>query len=193
LDGHLEIDAAGLKSLAQARDDTMERERRQQLERDYEKLWNDYGASLSRLASSYEFLPQAREDLLQEIRLALWTALPNFRGDCSLRTFVYRIAHNRALTHVWRRKAHPLDEEEPPDVVDPKSNPERSAIQNANQSKLMAAVRSLPVPYRQVITMTLEELPQVEIAAVLGISENNVAVRLNRARKLLRDKLGGVR
>lgn len=191
MDGELEIDLAGIESLAQARDETMERERRQQLELEYEKLWSEYGASLSRLASSYEFLPQAREDLLQEIRLALWTALPNFRGDCSLRTFVYRIAHNRALTHVWRRKAQPLDDEEPPDVMDPKSNPERSAIQTANYSKLMAAIRSLPVPYRQVITMTLEELPQAEIASVLGISENNVAVRVNRARKLLREKMGG--
>ncbi len=169
----------------------MERGRRQQLEQAYERLWNEYGACLSRLAGSYEFLPQAREDLLQEIRLALWTALPSFRGDCSMRTFVYRIAHNRALTHIWRRKAQPLDEEEPPDVVDPKSNPERSAIQNANYSKLMTAIRCLPLPYRQVITMTLEDLPQAEIAAVLGVTENNVAVRLNRARKLLREKMGG--
>jgi RNA polymerase sigma-70 factor (ECF subfamily) len=191
LRGEFEIDAAQIESLTQARDEIMERERREQLERDYEQLWSEYGASLSRLASSYEFLPQAREDLLQEIRLALWTALPNFRGDCSLRTFVYRIAHNRALTHVWKRKAQPLGETEPPDVVDASSNPERSAIQNANHSKLMAAIRSLPVPYRQVITMTLEELPQAEIASVLGISENNVAVRVNRARKLLREKMGG--
>ena len=169
----------------------MERVRRQQLERDYENLWNEYGASLSRLASSYEYLPQAREDLLQEIRLALWTALSKFRGECSMRTFVYRIAHNRALTHVWRRQAQPIDEVEAPDVPDPKANPERSAMQNADHTKLMAALRKLPLSYRQIITMTLEELPQAEIAAVLGISENNVAVRLNRARRLLREEMGG--
>ena len=189
MNGELEIAVAALESLAQ-RDEIMDRERRQQLERDYESLWNEFGVSLARLASSYEYLPQAREDLLQEIRLALWTALPKFRGDCSLRTFVYRIAHNRAMTHLWRRKVQPVTEEEPPDVTDPKANPERSAIQNANHAKLMAAIRKLPLPFRQVITMTLEELPQSEIAAVLGISENNVAVRLNRARKLLREQMG---
>ena len=58
------------------------------------------------------------------------------------------------------------------------------------QARLAQAIRSLPVAYRQVITMSLEGLPHGEIALVLGISESNVAVRLNRARALLREKLG---
>ncbi len=83
-----------------------------ELQREYETILRDYGASLSRLVASYEASPDAREDLLQEIQLALWKALPSFRGDCSVRTFVYRVAHNRALTHAWRRRAqqHASDE-----------------------------------------------------------------------------------
>jgi RNA polymerase sigma factor (sigma-70 family) len=131
----------------------------------------------------------AREDLLQDIRLAIWTALPRFRSQSSLRTFVFRIAHNRALTHVWRRKAAgPVAE--PEDVVDSRADPEVSAIQNANRSRLVEAIRGLPIPFRQVITLALEDLPHAEIAAVLGISENNVAVRMTRARKLLEEKMG---
>jgi RNA polymerase sigma factor (sigma-70 family) len=76
------------------------------------------------------------------------------------------------------------------EIIDPKANPEASAIRNAMHDRLAHAVQSLPVAYRQVITMALEELPNVEIALVLGISESNVAVRLNRARALLREKLG---
>ncbi|PWT90281.1 MAG: RNA polymerase subunit sigma-70, partial [Proteobacteria bacterium] len=76
-------------------------------------------------------------------------------------------------------------------VSDPSPSAESAAIRSAGHASLLAAVRRLPIPYRQVIAMTLEELPQPEIAAVLGITENNVAVRLNRARKLLRRELGG--
>jgi RNA polymerase sigma-70 factor (ECF subfamily) len=172
-------------------DDTAAHARRQELERRYESLCRQYGDSLFRLASSYESVPDAREDVLQEIRMALWKALPAFRGECSLRTFVYRVAHNRGLTHVWRRRTQAQASEDFPEVGDPRPSPESSAIRNSDYASLMKAIRRLPIAYRQVITMALDELPQSEIAAVLGISENNVAVRLNRARKLLRQELGG--
>jgi RNA polymerase sigma-70 factor (ECF subfamily) len=166
--------------------------RRDQLEAEYERLWAEFGASLGRLASSYESRPHACEDLLQDIRLAIWTALPRFRGDASLRTFVFRIAHNRALTHVWQRKkaGQPEESEE---VVDERENPEASAIQTANRLRLVEAIRGLPIPFRQVLTLALEDLTHAEIAAVLGISENNVAVRMNRARNLLKEILGSRR
>jgi RNA polymerase sigma-70 factor (ECF subfamily) len=169
------------------------REGREELELVYEKALAEFGDGLYRLASSYESVADAREDLLQEIRLALWKALPSFRGECSVRTFVYRVAHNRGLTHVWRRKAQAQASEDFPEPGDPRPDPERSAIRNADHESLMAAIRQLPVPYRQVITMALEELPQAEMAAVLGTSEGNIAVRLTRARKMLRQELGAKR
>lgn len=162
--------------------------RREKLETEYEQLWRDHGASLARLASSYELNAHAREDLLQEIRLAIWVALPQFRGESSLRTFLFRIAHNRALTHVWRRKRI-LAAEDPEETVDTRNGPEAAAIEALNCSRLMIAIRQLPLPFRQVITLSLEDLSHADIASVLGISENNVAVRMNRARKLLREKL----
>ena len=165
---------------------------REQLEAEYERLWAEFGASIGRLASSYESRAHAREDLLQDIRLAIWTALPRFRGDASMRTFVFRIAHNRALTHVWRRK-NAGQPEEAENVVDARENPEASAIENTNRAKLVDAIRGLPIPFRQVITLALEDLSHAEIAAVLGISENNVAVRMNRARNLLKEILGSRR
>jgi RNA polymerase sigma factor (sigma-70 family) len=161
------------------------------LEEEYQHIWAEYRESMVRLVYSYESLPHAREDLLQEIQLALWKALPSFRGECTTRTFVYRIAHNRALTHAWRQRKHVPSVESDLELSDPRPSPESTAIHNAEQSWLVDAIRRLPIMYRQVITMTLDELPQSEIAAVLGLTENNVAVRLNRARKLLRQVLGG--
>jgi RNA polymerase sigma factor (sigma-70 family) len=188
--GNLPLAAAGWELIA-PHERGMESNRRKELESQYEDVWREYGASLSRLAASYEFLPQAREDLLQEIRLAIWTALPRFRGESSMRTFIYRIAHNRALTHVWRRGAQPAPTSSLEEPADHRPTPESLAVRAADQVRLMQAIRNLPVPYRQVITMALDDLPPAEIAAVLGITDNNVGVRLNRARKMLREKLGG--
>jgi RNA polymerase sigma factor (sigma-70 family) len=159
----------------------------------YESLLAAYQPALTRMAASYEWAPYQREDLLQEILLAIWKALPKFRGDCSERTFIFRIAQNRCLTHIWQRGRDAQISDDPPDLVDPRSNPEVQAIALREQNRLQDAIRSLPIAYRQVLTLTLEDLSQAEIAAVLGITENNAAVRLNRARNALRKMLGGPR
>jgi RNA polymerase sigma-70 factor (ECF subfamily) len=159
---------------------------RRALTAQYERIFDAYGAALVRLTASYESLPQAREDLLQEILLAIWRALPGFRGDCSEKTFALRVAHNRCLTHVWKRGKSPPSEAELPELPDPRKSPETIAIDNRRRETLLAAIRALPVNYRQVITLALEDLTPPEIAAVLGVTENNVAVRLNRARNALR-------
>jgi RNA polymerase sigma factor (sigma-70 family) len=156
---------------------------------DYERLLARYLPALKRLAACYEARPHAREDLLQEILLAIWKALPGFRGDCSERTFVFRVAHNRCLSHVWRRTQRAGVENELVEVADPGGSPEQQVIDQRRREALLDAIRRLALPYRQAISLVLEDLPVAEIAAVLGISENNVAVRLNRARKMLRAML----
>jgi RNA polymerase sigma-70 factor (ECF subfamily) len=155
----------------------------------YERIVSAYGPALVRLTACYESRPHAREDLLQEILLAIWKTLPGFRGECSQKTFVLRVAHNRCLTHVWRRGKSAESPAELPEVPDPRKSPETMAIDNLRRESLLAAIRALPVNYRQAITLALEDLAPAEIAAVLGVTENNVAVRLNRARKALRSIL----
>jgi RNA polymerase sigma factor (sigma-70 family) len=158
----------------------------------FNRIMYEYGPALSRLAFGYEKVTGAREELTQEIALAIWQALPHFRGECSERTFVYRIAHNRGLTHVCRRHpAHqPLDELSPlREPVDPRPHPEQQAAITHQRDRLRSAIQRLPLAYRQVVMLMLEELPHAEIAEVLGITESNVAVRLNRARKALKEAL----
>jgi RNA polymerase sigma-70 factor, ECF subfamily len=161
-------------------------------EQSFDRILRDYGPSLSRLAAGYERQDGAREELVQEIALAIWQALPHFRGECSERTFVYRIAHNRALTHACRRRpAHqPLEElPEPLEPIDPRPHPEQQVTITRQRDRLRRAIQQLPLVHRQVIMLTLEELSQAEIAEVLGITENNVGVRLSRARKALKEAL----
>jgi RNA polymerase sigma factor (sigma-70 family) len=168
-------------------------EHRQALEAQFARILSEYGAAISRLAFSYDAVAGAREELVQEIALAIWQALPHFRGECSERTFVYRIAHNRGLSHVWKRRPihQPLEElEESEQPVDPRPHPEEQVAQTDQRARLMSAIHSLPVTQRQMIVLTLEGLSHAEMAEVIGITENNVAVRLNRARKMLKHALG---
>jgi len=165
------------------------------LEQHFERILAANGPALSRLAASYTNTLSDRDDLLQEIGFAIWQALPQFRGECSERTFAFRIAHNRGITHLTRARSQAggsisgsIDEEEM-EVHDPAPGPESDLAQRQRAGKLRQAVHRLPVAYRQVVMLTLEGLGYKEISDVLGISESNVGVRLNRARQLLHDLL----
>jgi RNA polymerase sigma-70 factor, ECF subfamily len=164
---------------------------RDELERRFDALLAVHGPALGRLAASYTRGLAEREDLLQDIALAIWRALPRFRGESSERTFVFRIAHNRAITQVGRRRPETVDlREDELIVADTRPDPERSFSAGQQGERLLDAIRRLPLPYAQVITLTLEGLGYAEIAEVLGISETNVGARLTRARQTLRALLG---
>jgi RNA polymerase sigma-70 factor (ECF subfamily) len=152
----------------------------------YLRLLGSHEAAIRRLAASYERDAGRRQDLVQDIWLALWQALPAFRGDCSERTFVFRIAHNRAVSHIqhWRlRHTEPLPAVDPVDAS--AADPERALSERERVERLQEAVRRLPLGLRQATVLMLEGLSQKEMADVLGITENNVAVRLTRARAAL--------
>jgi RNA polymerase sigma-70 factor (ECF subfamily) len=147
-----------------------------------------HGPGLSRVIAAYARPGADQDDLGQEVALAVWQALPHFRGESSERTFVFRIAHNRGLTFVARRRPPAEAKDEPASNA---PGPEREVDGRRRVERLFAAMRRLPVSYRQVLTLALEEMPHAEIATCLGITEGNVAVRLNRARTALKRELGG--
>ena len=155
----------------------------------FDSLLSAHGPALGRLAASYTRGAAEREDLLQEIVFAIWQALPRFRGECSERTFIFRIAHNRAISHVGRRRLPLVEGDEHLEVSSPGPDPERALSNEQNGQQLIEAIRRLPLPYAQVVTLTLEELTYAEIGEVLGISETNVGARLTRARDMLRTLL----
>jgi RNA polymerase sigma factor (sigma-70 family) len=163
---------------------------RADLEASFATLLQAHERPLGRLAASYVRTPGEREDLLQDILLAIWRALPRFRGECSERTFVFRIAHNRAITYLSKRAPVTVGVDEEMDLADAMSNPENALAQNEHGRFLLEAIRRLPVGYAQVVTLTLEGLSYAETADVLGISETNVGARLTRARQMLRKRLG---
>ena len=154
----------------------------------FHRLLREYGPAIERLASAYEPDPNEREDLMQEIVFALWNALPSFRGECSERTFAFRIAQNRGLTHRWRRRrrdAQLVDLSVVSEIADPHTLDD-APPRDIGRQELVAAVQRLQGLQRDVIALSLEGLTNGEIADVIGISEGNVGVRLSRGRAALR-------
>jgi RNA polymerase sigma-70 factor (ECF subfamily) len=133
-----------------------------------------------------------REDLFQEIAVALWQALPRFRGDCTERTYVYRVAHNTALSFATSRQRRVTREqpryENDSDQTDV-ANPERDAIHNQKRQMLWRAVQELPITDRQIVLLHLEGLSATEIEAATGFTAGKVAMRLSRVRKRLAEQL----
>lgn len=141
------------------------------------------------MAASYTRDTAERDDLLQDIVIAIWRALPAFRGECSERTFVFRIAHNRGISHLAARRPPATALTDEVDIADATPTPEQTLVSEQQGRRLLTAVQDLAIGYRQVVTLMLEGLSYAEIAEVLGISESNVGARLTRARQLLRKRL----
>jgi RNA polymerase sigma factor (sigma-70 family) len=162
----------------------------------YEDLLRRYVPALQRLAWSYERDAAAREDLFQEIALALWTALPRFRGDSSERTWVYRVAHNTAISFVSQHRRRAQREHASDETPEPSAAPfqEVDAIERQRREQLWTAVQALPLSDRQLMILHLEGLSAKDIEAVTGITAGAVATRLTRTRQkltaLLRERAG---
>jgi RNA polymerase sigma-70 factor (ECF subfamily) len=161
------------------------------LEQRFAALMKAEGAALARLAASYARGSDDRDDLFQEIAVAIWQALPRFRGECSERTFVFRIAHNRGLAYVTRRRPPTIESGEELELRDRRPDPEQSLSVEQERQRLLDVILKLPVGYRQVVTLALEGMSYAEIGDVLGITESNAGARLTRARQMLRTWLKG--
>ena len=155
----------------------------------FERIVAEHGPLISCIAMSYEADPALREDLTQQIFLAVWQALPAYRADASLKTFIARIAQNRAISYVAKQVRQPPVAELPEVLEAEQPNPEESAIGANERHVLLEATRRLPLPQRQVIVLVLEGFDYAEIAEMLNIAPNALALRLNRAKAALKTML----
>lgn len=154
----------------------------------YQQAVASYGAALARLASGYEADPDSRRDLLQEIHLALWRSFEGFAARCSLRTWVYRVAHNAATSHVIRQRrvrARTFVSLEEIEVTSDRNAAEQSAGQREALGQLLALIQRLKPLDRQVILSYLEGMDAASIGETTGISPGNVATKIHRIKSIL--------
>ena len=155
----------------------------------YTRVAAEFGPPLARLAAAYEIDTSRQQDLLQEIHFSLWRSLATFRGQCSLRTWVYQVGHNTASTYVRgqrrRRRMNSVSLEDLDELVH-QADVERLVDDAAIRGKINDLIERLKPVDRNVLLLYLEGLKAVEISDVVGISPSNVAQKIHRARKYLK-------
>ena len=144
---------------------------------------------ITRLARVYAADPEDRKDLFQEILYQLWRSHGSFKGESSWTTWIYRVALNTAITSFRRVRKLPEHAQLEEDI--PVESRSHESLEQDERTKLLyRAIRSLNKVDRAVITLYLEDLSYREIANILGISEDNAGVRLNRIKGKLRTFFG---
>ena len=155
----------------------------------YGEAANTYGPALDRLAKAYEADPDRRRDLLQEIHVALWRSLGNFDQRCSLRTWVYRVAHNVAASHIIRDHRIYSHELVSLEAADSKTASEPDPVERIDENRalewLTRMIRQLKPLDRQVMLLYLEGLDAAAIGEISGISARNVATKIHRIKTIL--------
>ncbi|MDO6775520.1 RNA polymerase sigma factor [Shewanella sp. 3_MG-2023] len=149
-----------------------------------DKLLEAFWPRLSRIASTYEAIPQLQQELVQEMAMAIWLSLNSFRGDSSVETFMYKISHNVGVGHIKKQVKQVKTTSEDYDI--PVTFSLEKGIANDQQlDRLMSAIWQLPLIQRQIITLYLDGVKQQNIAEIVGMSENNIAVKITRTKKSL--------
>lgn len=154
----------------------------------YQAAAAEFGPAIARLARAYEADPDLARDLMQDIHVAIWKSFAVFDGRCSIRTWVYRVAHNTATSHVLsRRRRRPealysLEELALP--ADP-DDPEATVGARRAMERLMGLIQGLKPADRQVALLYLEDLDAAAIGEVTGLTPGAVAVKIHRLKAVL--------
>jgi RNA polymerase sigma factor (sigma-70 family) len=154
-----------------------------------EEIVEVHAAMVRRIACAYERHPDRIDDLVQDVWIAVWQALPRLNDQSTLKSYIARITQNICVTHVRRalvRQAEPLTDTLP----DPALAPDDATAHAVRLARLIDAVRSLPDNLKAVASLYLEDMPVKDIAFALGINESNVSVRLHRAKAAIKLSFG---
>ena len=162
----------------------------------YREATAAYGGALDRLVRAYELDLERRRDLLQEIHLALWRSFARFEGRCSLRTWVYRIAHNIATSYVIRqRRANSrfLLSLEEIDSIPQQGDQISETDHRMDLERLLELVHRLSPPDREIMLLYLEDLDAAAIGEIMEMSAVNVRSKIHRIKAILarRFRAGG--
>lgn len=159
----------------------------------YEQAAATYTSAIERLARGYEPDPDKRRDLVQDIHVALWRSFAQFAGRASMRTWVYRVAHNTAISRVTRRRAREPKFVTLEELADtPVANDGTDDVdRRIALERLLALIRRLDPIDRQVILLYLEEFDAQSIAEIVGIAPGNVATKVHRLKQILSRRFHG--
>ena len=163
----------------------MER-RATEIEQDFLEQTTRHQAVIHKICRIYADSPEDRRDLFQEILYQLWRGYPSFQGKSAFSTWMYQIALNTAITSLRKQTRKPQHVQWEEGLSgQPASG--QSLERRRQLQELYRAIRSLGRIDRALVMLYLEDLSYREMAEVMGLSENNIGVRLNRIRARLQD------
>lgn len=153
-------------------------------EKEFIALLNQHQKIIYKVCNLYMQSHADREDLFQEITLQAWKAYGNFRGEAKFSTWLYRVALNTAITYYRKEKKKIVftTDEVPEQATGPQDPIEM-------QTKAMyAAIADLSRIDKAIVMLYLEDYSYNEISEVVGITPNNIAVKMNRIKGRLREQ-----
>ena len=156
---------------------------RSELEKEFLALVDAQKRTIYKVCYMYAEDQEELNDLYQEVVLNLWKSFPRYRGDSKLVTWVYRIAMNTCITYLRHSHARPQTVSLTVDVTEPWDDEESKTAQLKELYRLISHLGKLE---RALILLWLEERSYQEMADILGLSKNNVAVKLNRVKEKLK-------
>lgn len=149
------------------------------------KLIAENQAIIHKICRLYRDSREDREDLFQEIIYQLWRAIPSFKGEAKVSTWLYRVALNTAIASFRKKKPDVSYSTSLPDLPEETQSEELGI----RQERLFAALKQLDDSEKAIITLYLEELSYQQIAEITGINENYVGVKLNRIKNKIQKLL----
>jgi RNA polymerase sigma-70 factor, ECF subfamily len=146
----------------------------------FETWLSDHKAVIFKIVRAYAFTAMDQDDLFQEIIIQVWRSIPAFRKECSATTWIYRISLNIAIKWVRKEQRHYRSEslEKAAHLLQENPIDERLLW-------LYREIRQLNEVDRPIALLLLDGFSYKEMAAIIGITESNIGVRINRIKKLL--------
>ena len=161
----------------------------------FERLMEPLEQLVWRVCWHYTGNREAAEDCGQEAMIRIWRNLANYRGECALESWVYRIAANCCMDWLRKKKRDWSVSMEPMveqgfDPADDSPGTEEQVVAKDERQRLREAIALLPEDQREALILTqLEKVPYEEAAKLLGTSEGTVKSRVNRAKARLKEIL----
>jgi RNA polymerase sigma-70 factor (ECF subfamily) len=153
-------------------------------EKEFIKAIQEHAGIIYKIVYLYVDDPEDQRDMRQEIQLQAWRSIKNFRGESAFSTWLYRVALNTVFTHNKKKR---LQSE--PLLVGTLNIPAENNERSERSELLLRAIKQLLDIDKTIITLHLEEYGNQEIANIIGLSPNNVGVKIHRIKELLKGML----
>lgn len=147
---------------------------------DFERLVMEHKSTIYSVCYMFTETRTEADDLFQEVLISLWQGMDSYRGDSSLRSWVYRVSMNTCISYKRKKRVKTVPLEFSANSMAPYSP-------GSKQARLLHERISKLEPFdRAIVLLWLEDMPYEEIAAIVGISAKAVGVRLVRIKEKLK-------